>query len=98
MKNFIPLLLLSFILMIMAVHLFHRPELPNLAQHQLRQEYAVKPTQKVDHAKFPELQKYFQSPQEVTEACIACHNQSHTEIMSSNHWNWDRISYIEGRG
>ncbi|HKL71165.1 MAG TPA: tetrathionate reductase family octaheme c-type cytochrome [Marinilabiliaceae bacterium] len=98
MKNIIPPLLLALILLIMAVHLFHRPELPNLVQHQLRQEYAVKPTQKVDHSKFSELQQDFQTPQEVTEACISCHNQSHTEIMASNHWNWDRISYIEGRG
>ncbi len=98
MKKVIPPVILSIVLLIMGVHLFHRPELPNLVQHKLQQEYAIKPTPKVDHSQFEILQQDFKTPQEVTEACISCHNQSHKEIMASNHWNWDRISYIEGRG
>ncbi|MGQ1945898.1 tetrathionate reductase family octaheme c-type cytochrome [Geofilum sp. OHC36d9] len=98
MKNIIPSVLLAIVLIIMVVHLFHRPELPNLAQYQLRQAYSTKPASRVDHAKFVELQRVFQTPQDVTEACISCHNHSHTEIMASNHWNWERTSYIEGRG
>ena len=52
----------------------------------------------VDHSKFEVLQKKFSSPQDVTEACISCHNERDNEVMHSNHWNWEREEYIEGRG
>ncbi len=42
----------------------------------------------VDHSKFPELQKKFNSPQEVTEACITCHNKRDDEFMQTPHWLW----------
>jgi hypothetical protein len=46
----------------------------------------------------PNYRKAFASPQEVTSACLECHNGTHKEIMASSHWNWERVSYIEGRG
>ncbi|SFD68741.1 tetrathionate reductase family octaheme c-type cytochrome [Thermophagus xiamenensis] len=80
------------------LRILYTPPLPNLKEMKLRQEYAIKPKPAVDHSLFPELQKDFKTPQEVTEACIGCHNQRHKEIIASSHWNWERISYIEGRG
>ncbi|MGE5679276.1 MAG: tetrathionate reductase family octaheme c-type cytochrome, partial [Bacillota bacterium] len=64
----------------------------------LKEKYSVKHTPSVDHSKFAVLQQKFSSPQNVTETCISCHNQRHTEVMHSNHWNWDRQEYVEGRG
>ena len=98
MKQVIAPVIIVTILVIMAIHLFYRPDLPNLSEMQLRQKYAVKPVASVDHAQFSELQKDFETPQEVTEACVSCHNQRHIEVMASNHWNWERLSYVEGRG
>ncbi|WP_088654459.1 tetrathionate reductase family octaheme c-type cytochrome [Geofilum rhodophaeum] len=98
MKKIVLPIALVLVLFVMAVHLFHRPPMPNLTQLQLQQTYSVKPIASVDHTRFEELQKEFATPQEVTEACIACHNERHKEVMASNHWNWERISYVEGRG
>lgn len=64
----------------------------------LKEKYSVKHTPSVDHSKFAILQQNFASPQKVTAACISCHNQRHTEVMHSNHWNWEREEYVEGRG
>jgi octaheme c-type cytochrome (tetrathionate reductase family) len=80
------------------LQLTHRPQLQNLAEFKLKQTYAVKPEPSVDHKQFEELQKVFKSPQEVTEACIKCHNHTHKEIIASSHWNWERVSYVENRG
>ncbi|PWE01231.1 tetrathionate reductase family octaheme c-type cytochrome [Marinilabilia rubra] len=80
------------------LHIAYKPPLPNLGELKLKQEFAIKPEPDVDHSLFPELQKTFKTPQEVTEACIECHNQRHKEVIASSHWNWERISYVEGRG
>lgn len=52
----------------------------------------------VDHSKFDILKQTFQTPQEVTKACVSCHNGRAAEVMKSNHWNWEEINYIKGRG
>jgi octaheme c-type cytochrome (tetrathionate reductase family) len=65
---------------------------------ELKERYSKKEHPSVDHSKFTQLQKKFNRPQEVTAACIACHNERHTEVMRSSHWNWEREEYIEGRG
>lgn len=54
--------------------------------------------QVVDHSKFEELQQDFESPRDVTAACISCHNERHKEVMQSAHWKWEREEFIEGRG
>ncbi len=64
----------------------------------LKEKYSEKHIPSVDHTKFEILQKKFKHPQEVTEACLSCHNLTDKEIMKSNHWNWEREEYIEGRG
>ena len=46
----------------------------------------------VDHSKFEILNKDFSSPQQVTEACVSCHNKRHKQVMKSAHWTWDRES------
>jgi len=60
--------------------------------------YQQKEKPSVDHSLFTTLQRNFDKPQEVTAACIACHNERHKEVMKSSHWNWERIEYIEGKG
>lgn len=52
----------------------------------------------VDHSKFPELQKDFESPQEVTNACLSCHTERGHEVMQSAHWNWERSAYTKEEG
>lgn len=52
----------------------------------------------VDHSKFQILKTKFSRPQDVTKACISCHTGRADEVMHSNHWNWEREEYIEGRG
>jgi len=64
----------------------------------LKEKFSKKKIASVKHSKFEVLQKNFTSPQQVTEACIGCHTERHTEVMKSNHWNWEREEYIEGRG
>jgi octaheme c-type cytochrome (tetrathionate reductase family) len=64
----------------------------------LREKYRKKHEPSVDHTKFEELKKKFGSPQEITEACIGCHNHRGKDIMQSSHWNWEREEFIPGRG
>ncbi|MDZ7775889.1 MAG: hypothetical protein U5L09_10010 [Bacteroidales bacterium] len=52
----------------------------------------------VDHSKFSELHKDFESVQEVTNTCLKCHTERGKEVMESSHWNWEREAHIEGRG
>ncbi|MFI5144581.1 MAG: tetrathionate reductase family octaheme c-type cytochrome [Ignavibacteria bacterium] len=64
----------------------------------LKKKLTHKDSSSADHTKFAVLQKKFNSPQEVTEACISCHTERGKEVMRSSHWNWEREEYIEGRG
>jgi len=65
---------------------------------ELKEKYSKKHIPSVDHSKFAVLNKKFNSPQEVTLACISCHNKAHTEIMKTNHWLWEREDFVKGRG
>ncbi len=51
----------------------------------------------VDHSKFPELQKDFSSPQEVTETCLKCHNNVHKQFINNEHWTWVHMDSLPGR-
>ncbi|MDV7188189.1 tetrathionate reductase family octaheme c-type cytochrome [Lutibacter sp. TH_r2] len=86
------------IALLVAVNVFHSDEPANLKLEMLKQEYAFKPVPSVDHHKLAILQAQFKTPQEVTETCLTCHTETHKEIMSSSHWNWDRLSYVKGKG
>lgn len=68
---------------------------PTLA---LKERFTKKEKPSADHSKFSQLQINFTTPQQVTAVCIDCHNERHTEVMNSSHWNWEREEYIEGRG
>ncbi len=47
----------------------------------LREKYSEEQIPSVDHSKFAQLQKEFNSPSAVTEECITCHNKRHEEVM-----------------
>ena len=42
-----------------------------------------------DHSKFKELQGPFASGEEVTKACLGCHTEAATQVMSTRHWTWE---------
>jgi octaheme c-type cytochrome (tetrathionate reductase family) len=99
MKRTITGLILGSIFLLVLINLFNsEDEYYNLKLEELKQEYAIKPLPSIDHSKLPALQREFATPQEVTEVCISCHTERHIEIMNSAHWNWERVSYLEGRG
>ncbi len=64
----------------------------------LKERFSHKPKPSVDHSKFAQLKTPFKKPQDVTAACISCHNGRAAEVMASTHWNWDRNEYVEGKG
>ena len=99
MKRAIAGIIVFSVFLLVLIHLFNtEDEYYNLKLEALKQEYAIKPVPSIDHRKLPDLQREFATPQEVTEACIACHTERHREVMASAHWNWERVSYVEGRG
>lgn len=51
---------------------------------------AVLDAETADHKKFPELQKKFTRPEEVTAACLKCHNTAGMDVMKTSHWLWSR--------
>ncbi|MCF8381755.1 MAG: tetrathionate reductase family octaheme c-type cytochrome [Bacteroidales bacterium] len=51
----------------------------------------------VDHSKFAILQENFETPQQVTAACISCHNLTDKEVMATSHWKWSK-EYIKDNG
>lgn len=96
-RNIFLVLVYSF-LGLLAINYFHKEEAPNMKLEALKNKYALKDSSSVDHALFTVLQKKFKTPQDVTDACLTCHNNTHKEVMASAHWNWERVSYIDGRG
>ena len=64
----------------------------------LKERLAKKSKPSVDHAQFDRLKQPLGKPQDVTAACISCHNGRHTEVMASSHWNWGRTEYVPGKG
>ncbi len=62
------------------------------------QNYNTDTVSGADHTKFAELQKDFKSPQEVTEACLSCHNNRGKEFMHTEHFQWLKNDSIPGRG
>ncbi|GBC96882.1 hypothetical protein HRbin16_02693 [bacterium HR16] len=99
MKRAIPILVtIGLVTAVAVVSALTPKELPPTPLAQLKEQYAKKRTPSVDHSKFPQLQRAFARPQDVTSACIECHNGRHTEVMRSNHWRWEREEYVKGRG
>lgn len=86
------------LVLVVAIGTFTTHNIKETTLDKLRDKFSEKHITSVDHTKFSQLQKNFNSPSEVTDECIACHNKRHEEVMNSNHWNWEREEYIEGRG
>lgn len=78
--------------------LLPKPGVDKTPLARMTERYRHKEKPSADHSLFAALQKTFNKPQEVTEACISCHNERHKEVMKSSHWNWERTEYIEGKG
>ncbi len=97
MKRFIiPMLTMAIIVLIFIATITKKEVEPTPLAELKTQFKKEKPS--VDHSKFSQLKRTFGKPQDVTAACIDCHNERHTEVMKSSHWNWEREEYIEGRG
>jgi len=51
-----------------------------------------------DHTKYESLQKEFDSPQDVTKACLDCHNKRGKQLLTSVHWRWEQTDTLtDGR-
>ncbi len=61
-------------------------------------KYEADEISSVDHSQFEVLQQEFESPRDVTAACLSCHNGRDEEIMATAHWKWERTTTIPGRG
>lgn len=52
---------------------------------------------KVDHTLFPALQGPFARPQDVTKACLSCHEDAAQQIMHTYHWTWEFVNETTGQ-
>jgi octaheme c-type cytochrome (tetrathionate reductase family) len=50
-----------------------------------------------DHSQIASLKGPFKTGPEVTQACLACHNQAAHQVMKSLHWTWDSINPATGK-
>ena len=41
-----------------------------------------------DHTKFDMLNKPFAKAQDVTRACLSCHNKAGKQVQQTYHWTW----------
>jgi octaheme c-type cytochrome (tetrathionate reductase family) len=98
MWKFLTGLIVAIITILLITVKLHDEVSYNLKLEKLKQHYAVKAIPSVNHSELEQLQREFETPQEVTEACISCHTETHKEVIRSAHWNWERVSYVEGRG
>lgn len=52
-----------------------------------------------DHSMyFTEYSSGFTSPQQVTKACMACHEDSAEAFLKSSHWTWTRSTTVQAKG
>ncbi|MCK5689582.1 tetrathionate reductase family octaheme c-type cytochrome, partial [Myxococcota bacterium] len=49
-----------------------------------------------DHAEH--MEGPFERPQDVTEACVECHEEQTEDFMKSNHWLWKKKQNVPGKG
>lgn len=102
MRWILIILALLFGVTLIVINLFAPKELLPTKLMKLKEQYENRKfdlgTKRTDHSKFAVLQQKFETPQEVTKACISCHNQTAKDIMNGNHWNWERVEYIKNRG
>jgi octaheme c-type cytochrome (tetrathionate reductase family) len=51
----------------------------------------------VDHKALAQLAGPFATPQDVTAACLLCHPDSATQVMSTVHWTWEYTDPVTGQ-
>ena len=51
----------------------------------------------VDHSLFSALAGPFESPQDVTAACLTCHINAAQQVMGTVHWTWEYVDPITGQ-
>lgn len=98
MKIISALLAVLVLVVVVTIGTLTRKDFEQTPLMKLKEMYPKKQVASVDHSRFAQLDGPFRTPQEVTAACIGCHNKRHLEVMQSNHWNWERAEYEEGRG
>lgn len=98
MKKIVVILGFISLLIVIAVGTLSQKEFEPTTLMKLKNEYSKKLPPSVDHSRFASLQQKFTTPQEVTQACMSCHNLTAHQVMNSNHWNWEREEYVQGRG
>ncbi|MEN8116936.1 MAG: tetrathionate reductase family octaheme c-type cytochrome [Bacteroidota bacterium] len=82
---------------LIAVILINNPDEEEYSKAEYFKEisYTIDTIQKVDHSKFEILKQNFERPQDVTNACLSCHNRADHDIMMTSHWNWSRKTISE---
>jgi len=98
MKKIILILIFSSLLVVIAIGILAQKDYEPTKLMKLKEKYSKKEEPQVDHSKFAILQEKFSSPQQVTAACVTCHNLTAQHVMEGNHWNWEREEYVKGRG
>lgn len=98
MKKIVLILAFISLLIVIAVGTLSQKDFEPTTLMKLKEKYTQKHKPDVDHSKFASLQQNFTSPQQVTKACESCHNMTAHQVMNSNHWNWEREEYVQGRG
>ncbi len=51
----------------------------------------------VDHSVFPMLAGPFESPHDVTAACLLCHPNAAAEVQATVHWTWEWENTVTGQ-
>ncbi|MCO5264024.1 MAG: tetrathionate reductase family octaheme c-type cytochrome [Lentimicrobium sp.] len=95
LTTFLVVLVLPALVIFSTVHFGNRRGKPEKFIYQNRADIE----KKVDHSEFEILQQDFERPQDLTAACLSCHNKRDDELMASAHWRWERESALpNGRG
>ncbi|MEN8173459.1 MAG: ammonia-forming cytochrome c nitrite reductase subunit c552 [Chloroflexota bacterium] len=50
-----------------------------------------------DHHDFEILQQDFDRPQDVTKACLSCHEEAAKEVQHTTHWTWEFVNETTGQ-
>ncbi|MDY0102103.1 MAG: tetrathionate reductase family octaheme c-type cytochrome [Lentimicrobium sp.] len=93
--TFLVVLALPALVIFATVHFGNKRGVPQEFEYQNRADIE----KKVDHSEFEILQQEFKRPQDLTAACLSCHNKRDDELMASAHWKWERETTLpNGRG
>ncbi len=100
MKKFFEILLIILLpeIIIFTIIAVWKPDLINNPFDNSQIKLTKRTSIPVDHSQFPELQKEFNSPEEVTETCLKCHNNIDEQFMMNEHWKWLKKDSIHGKG